>query len=195
MEMVEKSGSGSRGIESTEVMGSEDFRFAAGRNRLRHAGFQKAGQDRVHPDALVAMTAGERTGQTEQSGLGGGIGRLALRGMDRRVTGNEDDVTGSLFDHSGQGSFGAIGSSLIIHRKHLVPRAFGGTQQEAVPGDSRGADEKVHGSEFEIPPDRFWIRDIQLSVTGCGDVPVRRCECLDDRLAQELRKRLGITSE
>jgi hypothetical protein len=225
MKEADQSGHSSRRVETTEMMGTEDFRFPLFGNGPCHSGFQKTGKDRVHPDAMDSVSSGERPGETQQRCFGRRVGRLTWGRMDRRLAGNEDDVAGSLFDHPGQGSSGASGCSLVVDRQHFVPRTLIHACQQGVTRDSCRANQEIDRSRFEKPADRSGIQNLQLAVTRRGNFPLRTGERIDDRLSQaatasgddqmihvaerwpgsfapgkpgdfqEPRKRLGITSE
>lgn len=122
MEKVDEPGDCGGCVEAAEVMGFEDFRLAGIGHGSSHRGFQEAGKDRIDPDSVSSVLAGKGGGETEERRLGRDIGSLPDRWMNRRVTGNENDVPGFPFDHPGQDGFGTLCRAVEIDRHHLVPR-------------------------------------------------------------------------
>ena len=104
--------------------------------------------------------------------------------MKRGITGNENDVTMSLPDHSGQSGGGAIRSALIVHRENLVPLIFPYAAQRSIPNDPGGTHQQIKRSRPKVASNGCCVCHIKCAAIRCPDYPAGLCETRCERFSQ-----------
>jgi hypothetical protein len=167
---------GFRGIEAVEDMIVEDLRAAVLGERGSHRSVEEAGQDGIHADAGRAEFAGQRFRETEQAGLGRGVGGLAVGWMQGGAAGDENEVAATCPQHAAGGGGGAGGGPAEVDRHDLVPFRFVEPGKRRVTGDARIADEEFSGVIAEESAHRVLVGDVEFpaagaqhGVPGCGE--------------------------
>lgn len=164
------------GIEAVEDVVVADLRAAVIGERGGHRGVEEAGQDGVHADAGRAEFAGQRAGETEQAGLGRGVGGLAVGWMQGGAAGDENEVAATCPQHAAGGGGGADGGPAEVDRHDLVPCGFVEPGKRRVTSDARIADEEFGGVLAEESAHRVPIGNVQFpaagaqhGMAGCGE--------------------------
>lgn len=100
VEIADEFGDRRGSVEAAQSVVCLNFGFPRVGHGLGHPRFHESRQNGVDPDIRRSMSGGQIGDQPEQGRFGRGISGLAGRWMKRGITGNENDVTMSLSDHS-----------------------------------------------------------------------------------------------
>ena len=171
-------------VEAAQSVVCQNFSFPRVGHGFCHSRFHESRKNGVHPDIRRPMSGCQIGDQSEQSRFRRGISGLSGGRMKRGITGNENDVTMSLPDHSRQSGCGAIRSALIIHRENLVPLIFPYAAQRSVPNDPGGTHQQIKRSRFKVASNGCWVGHIKCAAIRCPDYPAGLCETRCERFSQ-----------
>ena len=128
-----------------------------------------AGGQTVDPDVAGAQLFGQRLGQADDRGLGGGVadftGSADLPPHGRNV----DDTAAAVLQHSRQYCVDAVIHAVDIDGEHPVPMFLADLGNQAEMGDTGVVDQHIHrGKIGECGSDRVFICHIAANGFGAG---------------------------